>query len=223
MAGRQVVLTFHGIGKPSPRASEDEGPFWLSERFFCEIVDRVAEMRMQGHDVQITFDDGNRSDICKAVPILMSRGLNAQFFPLTGRLSNPDFLTARDLKMLVGMGMSVGLHGRDHVDWRGLSKAHLDSEIRSSRAALEEILECSVETVSLPFGSYDRGVISHLKSLAFRTIYTSDGGPTKPRSAVKNRTTVRSDMTIMQVWGILEGRQSLKARVRRAFKTVFLH
>ena len=217
----QVILNFHGIGTPNPCVPNDEIPYWVSEQQFIDIVDNVVELRMQGHDIRFTFDDGNKTDVSVGAPILASRKLRAEFFILTGRLNGDRYVVARDIEVLVDMGMSVGLHGKDHVDWRALDPSALHTETGAARAMLEEITGLPVAAVSIPFGLYNRRVITHLKSLEFQNIYTSDGGTTNPNVQVKARTSLRSDMTKESIRDILEGRQSLKTQIRRALSMTY--
>lgn len=209
------VVNFHGIGIPHDRVPEDEVPFWLSQDRFAAIARQIAALRSEGHDIRITFDDGNLSDLQAAAPVLESLGLRAEFFVLTGRLDQPDYLSPDAVRALLGMGHGIGLHGHAHLDWRRLDAAGLRSETVLARSRLEAVAGGPVRRVAIPFGSYARRVIAHLRAEGFAVIYTSDGGTTSDRDTVRARTSLRADMDEAAVTQILTGRVSLPSRLRR--------
>lgn len=215
-AGRHVIVNFHGVGTPHEDVPDDEKPYWVSERLFTGTVDRIAELRAQGHDIRITFDDGNRSDIDIAARVLSERQMRADFFVLTGRIGWERYLTPYDIRMLVEMGMGVGLHGRDHVDWRRLDPSDLEAETVAARAALAQVAGGPVTMVSVPFGAYDRPVIAHLKRLRYVEIHTSDGGTAADGALILPRTSIRSDMSAERIEAILTAREGPVPRLRRA-------
>ena len=219
--GRQIILNLHGIGQPSDQVPSAEVPYWLSERQFCDIIERASVWRKLGQHVRFTFDDGNRSDLEVAAKMLLEHGLRADFFVLTGRLESNRYLGEKDIQDLIGMGMEVGLHGQDHVDWRNLNGQDLDRETRTARLKLSEIIGRPVNKVSIPFGAYNRRLVSHLKGLRFNRIYTSDGGWARVGARVQPRNSLRSDMSCNRLEEILAARTSLYAGTRRAI-SVFL-
>lgn len=142
--------------------------------------------------------------------------MRADFFLLTGRLSSNRYLAEDDIRALVDLGMGVGLHGHDHVDWRKLDAQSLHAETVAAWARLTEIIGGPVMMVSIPFGAYNRRVIAHLRSQGFAEIYTSDGGTARAGALIRARTSLRSDMSSGTIENILTARQSLCTRMRRA-------
>ena len=86
------VIMFHGIGDPPSTATAFEAQFWVDPNRFRQLMDCMADY----DDYEITFDDGNRSDIDIVMPILQDRGLTAHFFVLADRLNNPRSLNPAD-------------------------------------------------------------------------------------------------------------------------------
>jgi peptidoglycan/xylan/chitin deacetylase (PgdA/CDA1 family) len=218
MSQTRIILNFHGIGVPYDGVDSSERRYWISEEFFSQILDLV-DRSANANSVIFTFDDGNRSDLAIAAQQLKNRGRVGSFFVLTGRLESPHSLSASDLRTLTEMGMEVGLHGRNHVDWRTIDQAALNEEIPVARKTIEEIIGKRVESVGVPFGAYNRAVIQYLKSQGFATIYTSDGGPARAGSRIQNRTSIRDDMGIDDVARILSNQYSFKQRLRRMVST----
>ncbi|MEM7546724.1 MAG: polysaccharide deacetylase family protein [Pseudomonadota bacterium] len=218
MRGSLAILNFHGIGVPHDGVPADEVPYWVSADKFRTVLDQIKQFEAQGGQALITFDDGNRSDLEIASPELKLRNMTGHFFILTGRFGDPRYLSPVDLLRLQESGMAIGLHGRDHVDWRKLDTAGLAAETIDARHRLGEIVGQRIDTVGIPFGAYNRRVIEHLKQAGFQEIYTSDGGYASRRRVVRHRTSVRSDMSDSQIAGVLNGRESVVAKTRRGLK-----
>jgi peptidoglycan/xylan/chitin deacetylase (PgdA/CDA1 family) len=170
----RIVFNFHGIGTPRAILPSDEIPYWCERDLFLRLLDAIANLQDEiGEPVEITFDDGNRSDLDIAAPALAERNLSAAFFVCAGRLDDPRYLDRAALRTLEDMGMSIGSHGHSHVDLRKSDRATLQQETSESRRSLAEAVRGSVDTFAIPFGSYDRRVLGALGS--YRRIYTSDG------------------------------------------------
>jgi len=89
-----INLCFHGIGAPERELEADEDQFWVEPERFEALLDAAGELE----DVCLTFDDGNRSDLSLALPLLRERGLTALFFVVAGRLGEPGSLSADDVE-----------------------------------------------------------------------------------------------------------------------------
>jgi peptidoglycan/xylan/chitin deacetylase (PgdA/CDA1 family) len=212
---RRIILNFHGLGEPPAWIEAAERPYWAPIALFEDLVARTASRP----DIEYTFDDGNRSDLDVAVPILRRHGRTAGFYILTGRLEHRAYLAADDVRALVDQGMSVGLHGRDHLDWRRLDDRQMAAETIEARDRLAGIVGRPVTAVSIPFGAYNRRVLRSLTALGYETILTTDGGASDSTQRVRNRTSIRSDMGPAELEAILAGRSSLAEGLRRTAST----
>lgn len=169
------TLNFHGLGVPHSGATEAEIPHWCSEDLYKRFLDAVVELRdtlSQTTKFQITFDDGNKSDLAIGVPALVERGLDATFFVCSARLNDPAYLDPDDLAEMRAQGMTIGCHGATHIPLRGLDDQTLKAETIDARAVLEDALGDSVSAFAIPFGSYDRRVLAALTG--FKHVHTSD-------------------------------------------------
>ena len=212
-----MILNFHGIGEPRQAArslGQGEADYWISVDTFRVIMDRIAEAISSGQSVGITFDDGNRSDIEVGLPVLLERGLTASFFVLAGRLGSPGSLDSEEVQTLAAAGMTIGSHGHDHVDWRRLDHAGTVAEFMTARQRLEAIVGAPVDQAAIPFGAYDRRVLTALRRHGYRCVFTSDGGRAGA-GWLRARTTVRRDMKVATIDRILSGRESVGHRGRR--------
>jgi peptidoglycan/xylan/chitin deacetylase (PgdA/CDA1 family) len=190
MAAPLLILCLHGLGEPTAAIPDDERPYWMSETLFADLAARAPGWsKARGVDLLFTFDDGNRSDLTLAAPILARSGLTAAFFPCTGRIGREGYLDEADLRELVSMGFDVGSHGVDHLRWATLGGDGLRHEVVDSRRRLEDALGRPVTEAAIPFGSYNRTVLSGLRAAGYRTAYTSDRGLAGRRSWRKRRWT----------------------------------
>jgi peptidoglycan/xylan/chitin deacetylase (PgdA/CDA1 family) len=212
---QQIILNFHGLGEPPDYVDSSERPYWISAELFEDLVASTAERP----EVSYSFDDGNLSDLLVAAPALARHGRVGEFFILTGRLDRPGYLAPEHLHELRDMGMAIGLHGRDHVDWRAVSDGVLHEETVEARQVLSEAAGQPIQSVSIPFGAYNRRVVGHLIRCGFSDIYTSDGGPAPPGARIKNRTSIRSDMPRSQLNGIVAGRSPVAVGAKRRLST----
>ena len=71
--------------------------------------------------VIISVDDGYVDDITRILPALQRFHMVATFFVITGRMTEPGFLTADQIRQLDQAGMDVGDHTAHHVDLRLLT------------------------------------------------------------------------------------------------------
>lgn len=168
-----MVINFHGIGEPWDGVPDDERPYWCPTAEWPRFADALAELA--GKDavrLEITFDDGNLSDVEQGLPALAERGLAATFHICAGRIGRPHYLADDHIRALRGAGMGIGSHGWNHVDLRRLEAAELDHEVRDSRVRISEASGAAVTQFAIPFGSYDRRVLRSLQG--YPCVYTSD-------------------------------------------------
>jgi peptidoglycan/xylan/chitin deacetylase (PgdA/CDA1 family) len=129
--------------------------------------------------VIISVDDGYVDDVTKILPALERFHMVGTFFVITGRMTEPGFLTAAQIRQLDQAGMDVGDHTAHHVDLRLLSTSQLRMEIAGSRRVLERVVGHPVYFFAYPFGAYNGSVLAELKSAGFTMAYTTAGGTTE--------------------------------------------
>jgi peptidoglycan/xylan/chitin deacetylase (PgdA/CDA1 family) len=207
-----LVLNFHLIGKPARALDDGERDVSLERAQFVEILEVVAGR----DDVRLTFDDGNRSDISEALPELLERGLDAEFFICPSRFGTAEFLDEDGVRELRDAGMSVGSHGMDHVPWRRLGPAAIDREIVQAKRILQETLLAPVESAACPFGAYDRRTLVALRGARFTRVYTSDGGWTHAGQWLAARNTVHRWDTAESIARLLDSPETQVALGHRA-------
>ncbi|MDK3016776.1 polysaccharide deacetylase family protein [Pseudodonghicola flavimaris] len=209
----QTVLIFHGLGSPARQLEPGEARFWLSRDRFCAILDRIAAMGPAAP--LITFDDGNASDIGIALPELEARGLTAVFFLLAGRLDQPGSLRREEVTALAAAGQRIGLHGRDHRDWRQLDATGRQQEFRDARAELADLSGQAIDWAAAPFGLYDRRVAGRIATEGFGALFTSDWGQARQDGFLRPRNCIDAEMSEARLTEALNGHVALRRRPRR--------
>jgi peptidoglycan/xylan/chitin deacetylase (PgdA/CDA1 family) len=207
-----VVLTVHGIGRPTRPLDPGEDRTWVTLDQFERVLDAAAGRP----DVRLTFDDGNDSDVELALPRLLERSLTAEFFLLAGRVGRPGSVDEAGIRALLDAGMSVGSHGWDHVDWRRLGDGTARRELVEAPQRLAELTGRPVRRVAIPFGSYDRVVLSRLRAAGVQRVHTSDGGRAVPGRWLQPRCSLHDDLTAETVPALVNPARTARASARRA-------
>jgi peptidoglycan/xylan/chitin deacetylase (PgdA/CDA1 family) len=211
----RVNICFHGIGVPGRELEPGEDQYWIPEAMFEEILDYVRRRPI----VQLTFDDGNASDVAIALPALHARGLHAGFFPIAGRLGERGSVDGAGLRELLAHDMTVGTHGMRHISWRGLDAGDLDDELVAAREIITREMRRTVDTAACPFGSYDRHALRRLRALGYRRVFTSDRRHARSSSWLQARYSVHVGEDVSTVRSIVEGPRSVLTRAISAART----
>jgi len=166
------VLMFHEIGRPA--LNDQAGLFSIKTEFlknFLETAkDRIASrvlpfsattLGKDGARISITFDDGYRSSLEVAAPLLVELNLPFTVFVSTGFVRSKDmrFMTPDMLRSLAALpGASIGAHGDSHIALTGCDDKALQSELLSSRTYLEDIIGAPVQVLTYPYGDVNQRV-----------------------------------------------------------------
>jgi len=133
--------------------------------------------------VLISVDDGYVDDVRTVLPVLKRYHMVATFFVITGRMTEPGFLTADQIRQLDRAGMDVGDHTAHHVDLRLLTPAELRMETAGSRQVLEHVLGHPVYYFAYPFGAFNAQVVDAVRAAGFTLAYTTGAGTTESTTA----------------------------------------
>lgn len=214
MTQPRIGVIFHGIGTPARPLEPGEAPYWISKDLYASVLDQICALPDPGK-IRISFDDGNLSDLEIGLPLLLDRGLSADFFVLTGRIGKAGSLDGDDILALQAAGMTIGSHGINHLKWSTLSPADLRPELQDSRQMLETICGKPVLSAGIPFGAYDAGVLRALRAAGYTSVYSSDGGTMAAHAYLRPRSSVKSGMSMAEAQDILAAKTSLPRRIRR--------
>lgn len=220
---QRLVLDIHGIGAMPSWVEPDEAFYWCdAPSTFEAILDAIpAASAAAGIPIELTFDDGNQSDATIATPALVKRNLTGAFFVCAGRIGEAGYLDRSAMLEMIDAGMTIGSHGWSHVDWRSVDALTLEKEVHDARRKIEDVIGRTVDSVAIPFGSYDRRVMKELVSI--KTIYTSDKGLASKSNRIVPRESYRKDWSSSAVFDLATRREnfvnslgfSLKSALKR--------
>ncbi len=179
------VLAYHAI---------EDVPFTESKHLFvtpAEFEDQIKWLKRAGFEfafaddadafkkrgrVVITFDDGYKDNLTKALPILEKYGAKATVFVATKNLGmNENFLTEDELRTLSQSPcVRIGSHTDGHYLLTGLSNADKEKQLSLSKRRLEEITGAPVDAFSYP-GGYSDEVSRGLALKYYGFCYTYPG------------------------------------------------
>jgi len=202
-----AILGYHKIGAPSagnwetwyyvPTATfetqmkqlRDGGWNMIDVATLLRALDSPDELPERA--ALITFDDGYRSVLRDAAPVLADEGFPAVVFVPTQFIGSASTFDANspepvepicswdELRELERAGISVQSHGVSHTTFSDLSNAQIEREISASKTALEERLEKAVTLFSYPYndGGRDRDFSSRaLVRAGYRAAFHFTGG-----------------------------------------------
>jgi len=194
------VLCYHdlgdrvglGITRVRPRTFAEHVEYLRDRGWrFVPLSDKTtADGEAQG--VAITFDDAYATQLREALDVLGRDRIPATAFVIAdfvGRKAAWDYADRgrahADWGLLaewLAAGMTIGAHGRRHVDLRNLGDARLNDELRGSRDQLQAKLDTDVTTVAYPFGRCNKRVVTAARAAGYRT-----GFGTQPRGGIDAR------------------------------------
>jgi peptidoglycan/xylan/chitin deacetylase (PgdA/CDA1 family) len=204
---RLAILGFHKIGEPSPsgwetwyynRADEFAGYLAHLRDHGWQVIDVATLLlglsdpdRLPRRAALITFDDGYRSTLEVAAPLLQQFGYPATVFVLSGcvgmgshcfdgnsREPNEPLCTWDELRQLERCGVSVQSHGVTHRAFSDLDPTAQEDELGRSRETLEERLQKPIEVFCYPYGDGGRDRVQAAELVAragYRAACSYDG------------------------------------------------
>jgi peptidoglycan/xylan/chitin deacetylase (PgdA/CDA1 family) len=220
-----IVLCYHAV---SPEwdaplsvtpAAFDAQLSYLSRRGYRAVtVSEALGNPSPGRQVAITFDDGYRSVIECAKPILDRHGMVATLYVPTDYIGTERPMSWPGIDMWIGgpseqelvpiswdeaaalrdAGWEIGAHTCSHPHLPELDDDTLRDELERSRRVCEERLGKPCESLAYPFGEFDRRVMAMARACGYANSVAlgSDGGKVEtayrwPRAGVYNADDLR--------------------------------
>jgi peptidoglycan/xylan/chitin deacetylase (PgdA/CDA1 family) len=155
----------------------------------------------RGRRVAVTFDDGYRSVLELAEPILTGLGYVATVFVPTDLVAQPgpmawpgvdlwlggpheselEGMSWEQLGILTEAGWEIGSHTRTHPRLTALDDDRLEDELLHSRELLDERLGRRCQTLAYPYGDHDERVVRMARQSGYSAAATLPRGLPRPR------------------------------------------
>lgn len=218
----RAVLAYHEV------MPESDYSYCVTTSVFAQhmaLLDSVAKSGDRKLPVQITFDDGERSQYLNAAPLLAEHGISATYFVTPGLIGTAaKFLGWSELKTLQNAGHSIQSHGWSHKFLTFCSDAEFAHELLASRQLLEDKLGDLVEEISIPGGRWDRRVIKACADAGYRRVYVSDPWVTENmfgiqvigRFMVRRTTTAAELLKVLQQDRYALGKMRMRSQIKQA-------
>jgi hypothetical protein len=119
--------------------------------------------------VTLGFDDGTAGHFDVVRPVLAEHGMRGVFFVITGRLGQPGYMTAEQVRQLHDEGHEIGGHTVNHLHLIQLSAEDQVREVRHNEEYLQVLLgiKPSVVSFAYPFGEWDPGVAKLVETVGY--------------------------------------------------------
>jgi peptidoglycan/xylan/chitin deacetylase (PgdA/CDA1 family) len=221
-SGNHAVLAYHEV------MPESDYSYCVTSGSFAQhlaLFDSVAKDVGSKLPLQITFDDGERSQYLNAAPLLAEHGISATYFVTPGLIGTAaKFLGWDELKALQNAGHSIQSHGWSHKFLTFCSDAELAHELLASRQLLEDKLGDLVEEISVPGGRWNRRVIKACADAGYRRVYVSDpwvaenmfGIQVIGRFMVRRTTTAAELLKVVQQDRYALGKIRMRSQIKQA-------
>lgn len=160
----------------------------LSVKEFEQLLENKESIPK--NSLLITIDDGYKSTLEIAQPILKKYNLPAILYVSSGIFdntleNNPEFephMNKKELQSLFNEGMEIGSHGHSHCFLKGLSGSKLKKEIIDSKSELEKIIKSKITSFAYPYGTkaaFDENTIFATKIANYKSSFTAQHGVIK--------------------------------------------
>jgi peptidoglycan/xylan/chitin deacetylase (PgdA/CDA1 family) len=130
--------------------------------------------------ILFTFDDGLKTIISEAYPILAAAGYRATAYITSDNIGfSESWMSAADLTTLYAAGWDIGNHTKDHTDLTTLTLEQQEAELSACATVLDGLgFTRSSHHVAIPYGPYNQDTLTALDNtemITSRTVSTDTG------------------------------------------------
>ncbi|NPV54620.1 MAG: polysaccharide deacetylase family protein [Firmicutes bacterium] len=189
-----IVLCYHDIVGDMPILNYDTVCSVVLERFESQILflkdqgfsfvslsdlaESLERKVVPTRTILITFDDGKKSFLDRAMPILQKHSIPCAVFLITGLIgSSAEWLTWSDICALDSSEMvEFGAHTVSHPKLTDCCWEEIKREVNNSKTTIEEHLGHRIAAFAYPYGRHNREVVNAMRRAGFTTSFTTRYG-----------------------------------------------
>jgi peptidoglycan/xylan/chitin deacetylase (PgdA/CDA1 family) len=202
------IICYHSIGQPlwgvndvSPRQLRRQIELALREGYRIVPAAEIARTGGGPKELALTFDDGLKSVLTNAAPILAEYGVPWSLFVVSdwaeGRhpWGEDVMLGWGEIERLAAAGTEIGSHSVTHPDFRWLSPSEATDELARSRRTIEERLGIAPATFAIPLGqssNWSAANTAAAREAGYTTVY-AQAEETRPAETVARTFVTRWD------------------------------
>jgi len=159
------ILCYHSVGQTawgvndvSPRRFRQQIELALARGLEFVPASEIVKTGGRGTELAVTFDDGLKSVLTTAAPILKEYGIPWTAFVVsdwcehTGGWERDVVLDWRDVEAVAAAGAEIGSHSVTHPDFSRLTQTEVEDELGRSRHVIRERTGIDAGTFAIPFG-----------------------------------------------------------------------
>lgn len=190
------ILMHHVIAEPPPSARFPDlyvpptelraQVRWLADAGYEAVtLGRVFDAwqgraTLPSRPVVLTFDDGYRSHVTAALPILATERWPGVLNLDLSNLAPSWGLSVARVRRMLAAGWSVDAHSLTHADLAALSPSSLAREVRGSRREIERLFGVRPRFFCYPAGRYDADAIDAVEAAGYEGATTTRHGLAVP-------------------------------------------
>ncbi|MDD4050311.1 MAG: polysaccharide deacetylase family protein [candidate division Zixibacteria bacterium] len=197
MADSGIILAFHQTSDKFYPGINNIRP-----HFFFAILDLLMEFNFglrsessandrQTPKATITFDDAYEDNF-PVLSALCDRGIYPSLFVPTDYIGTKNIweysarmfparhLEAGQIRKLSDKGVIIGSHGASHRSFTVLDQSTRKAELDRSKRTLEDITGKQVDSISFPFGRFNKAIIAEARTCGFSRGYSLSRLPHVP-------------------------------------------
>lgn len=143
--------------------------------------------------IVLSFDDGYRSHLTAALPILAARGWPGVLNLDLSNLAPSWGISRAGVRRLIGAGWELGAHSMTHADLAVSSGQVLRREVAGSRQAIRRLFGVTPRFFCYPAGRYDAEAIAAVEAAGYDGATTTAFGLASPTAGRFTLARVRVD------------------------------
>jgi peptidoglycan/xylan/chitin deacetylase (PgdA/CDA1 family) len=190
-----TVIAYHAVA-PCPESADPGNLYMPVERFeeqMAYLARRRAVVPLEAivrgtaprGSLAITFDDGFRSVLTNAVPILREHGFHATVFVPTGWLGRRaawydihgcevEVMDESELLEAEQLGIEIASHGHEHLDLERATAAEAEADIAASVEALTGLVGRPPRFLAYPWGRSSEAARQAASAAGFDAAFSID-------------------------------------------------